>query len=168
MKRVDPIAVLALLLAAVALYLGVRRPDGREAPPPPPDTHVGELFLVPQGATCKLDRKTPDPIRVHDGDLVFWTVHNGCDRDATLEVAERGRKAGQNSTQVEDPLTAVLAPVIPANTSHHVIQWLVKRQEDLKPTPGTARDTWTFRWRLNNAIQQDPEIEIEYRRARSF
>ena len=44
------------------------------------------------------------------------------------------------------------------------VGWRVKTESELKPAPGNSNDKWTFKWKLNNAVQQDPEIEIEYRR----
>lgn len=165
MQRSDAIATVALVVAAVAFFY---KPAIRELPepPPPPDTHLGDLYLEPQGAgACKLQRKSPDPIVVHDGDWVFWTVHNNCEQEVRLEVVDRKGKPG-NRSKDENPLSAVLGSAIPAKSDSAVIAWLVKTQDDLKPGAGNTKDKWTFKWKLNNATQQDPEIEIEYRRKR--
>ncbi len=166
MQRSDAIAVVALVIAGIALVYKPAPPT--VDPTPPPDTHLGDLYLEQQGegaGSCKLQRKSPDPISVHDGDWVFWTVHNNCSGDARLEVIDRAAKPGNRSDD-NNPINAVLGQTIPAGSNTSVIAWLIKTQDDLKPRPGNSKDKWTFKWRLNNAPQQDPEVEIEYRRRR--
>lgn len=162
MQRSDAIAVVALVVAGFALIYRPAQP----APPPPPDTHHGELYLEQQGegeGSCKVQRKSPDPISVHDGDWVFWAVHNNCRQEARLEVIDRAGRPGNRSAD-SNPINAVLGGPIPAGSNTAVISWLIKTQDELNPSPGNSKDKWTFKWRLNNATQQDPEIEIEYRR----
>jgi hypothetical protein len=171
MKRIDPIAVIALVAAAAALYLSYSRGRQPAAVPATVAYHYGDLYLEPQGmGACKVNRKVPDPIRVQDGDWVIWRVFNNCTAPATLEVVERRRGPG-NSTQEDNPLGAVFNSPIPGRIDDTTpgrgeVVWLVKQEADLKPAPTTRRDKWSFKWKLNNATQQDPEIEIEYRRAR--
>jgi len=167
MQRSDAIAAVALVVAVFAFfYRPAAPPIGPPGPPSPraQATHVGNLFLEPQGqGGCRLARKDPDPIQVFDGDWVFWTVHNNCDSSAQLEFFDPQPKANNRSNE-RNPLAAVLGGNIPPKSNTASVGWLVKNEEELKPSPGTSKDKWTFKWKLNNATQQDPEIEIEYRR----
>jgi hypothetical protein len=159
MQRSDAIAAAALVFALIAFFYKPAAP-----PPPAPATHIGHLYLEPQGAGgCKLSRKDPDPIRVYEGDWVFWTVHNNCDTAAQLEFFDPQPNNGNRSKE-QNPLAAVLGGPIPPMSSTASVGWRVKTESELKPAPGNSNDKWTFKWKLNNAVQQDPEIEIEYRR----
>jgi hypothetical protein len=173
MIRFDPIAIAALVFAATALYAALRRrrePKRLAAPAAGPDLHFGDIEIEPLGmGACRIARKSPDPIRVRDGDWVIWRVRNHCEQEAVLEVVERRRGPG-NSTQHDNPLNAVFNPAIPGKDRDGTpgtgeVTWLVKREADLSPSPHVRSDKWSFRWRLNHAMQNDPEIEIEYRRA---
>lgn len=170
MQRSDLIAALALVTAIVALFWRPAAPVHPVAPdhplPTATTTHFGNLYLEPQGeGACKVDRKEPETIQVQDGDWVFWTVHNNCERAAELEFFDPQGASGNRSRE-RNPLSAVVGGPIPGKTSSSSIGWLVKTREQLRPGAGEGRDKWTYKWRLNNAVQQDPEIEIEYRRGR--
>lgn len=164
MTRSDWLALFALVLAVAGLLLPRPAPPPSMGPPPPEprtDVYAGQLYLEPQGEACKLVRKSPDPVRVKAGAWVFWTVHNGCTREAALRVLEIQRNPNNRSKQ-DDPFTAVFGGPIPPNTNTEVVVWKIKTTSELDPGPGSGPDRWTFKWRVNNAVQQDPELEIDY------
>jgi hypothetical protein len=162
MQRSDAIAGVALVVAVFAFIFRPAAPPSET--PPPPMTHLGNLYLEPQGeGACKLARKDPDPIEVYEGDWVFWTVHNNCDMPAQLDFFDPQPHANNRSKEA-NPLAAVLGGPIPPKSNTGSVGWKVKTENELKPSSGTSKDKWTFKWKLNNATQQDPEIEIEYRR----
>lgn len=167
MQRSDLIAVVALVVALIALIWRPAKEVQPLAPlPTESTTHFGHLYLEPQGeGACSLARKDPEKIVVQDGDWVFWTVHNSCDREAELEFFDPQGNPNNRSKE-RNPLSAVLGGPIPPNSETNSIGWLVKTKEQLRPGEGEGRDRWTYKWRLNRAVQQDPEIEIDYRRGR--
>ena len=164
MQRSDAIAAVALVVAVFAFIFRPAAPTVGPPAPPPPMVHIGDLFLEPQGqGACKLVRKEPDPLKVYEGDWVFWTVHNNCDVPVQLEFFDPQPHANNRSKEA-NPLAAVLGGPIPPKSNTGSVGWKVKTENELKPSSGTSKDKWTFKWKLNNATQQDPEIEIEYRR----
>ena len=122
---------------------------------------TGDIYLKQQGGACKIDRKTPDPITLKPSQWVVWTVHNPCDRSAEFEFFDPQPKQGNGSNQT-NPLAAVIAGVIPPMSDTGSVVWLVKSQGELNPPSGHPKDRWTYKWKVNNAVQQDPELEVEY------
>jgi hypothetical protein len=121
----------------------------------------GDIYLKQQGGACKIDRKTPDPVLLKPAQWVVWTVHNPCNRPADFEFFDPQPKQGNGSNQ-QNPLAAVIAGVIPAMSDTGSVVWLVKSKEQLNPPSGHPKDRWTYKWKVNNAVQQDPELEVEY------
>jgi hypothetical protein len=121
----------------------------------------GDIYLKQQGNACKVDRKTPDPISLKPSQWVVWTVHNPCNRSAEFEFFDPQPKQGNGSNQ-QNPLAAVIAGVIPPMSDTGSVLWRVKTKEQLAPPSGHPKDRWTYKWKVNNAVQQDPELEVEY------
>jgi hypothetical protein len=119
-----------------------------------------QMTLVPQGAACKIGQKT-NPVVVKPSQWVVWTVNNTCPRSAELEFFDPRPDSG-NGSNAGNPLSAVVAGVIPANSTTGGVFWVVKSKEELNPPTGHQKDKWTYKWKLNNATQQDPELEVEY------
>ena len=119
-----------------------------------------QMKLVPQGSACKIGEKT-NPVVVKPSQWVIWTVDNTCPRSAELEFFDPRPDSG-NGSNAGNPLSAVVAGVIPGNSTTGGVFWVVKSKEELNPPSGHPKDKWTYKWKLNNAVQQDPELEVEY------
>ena len=119
-----------------------------------------QIKLEPQGAACKMTSKT-DPVKVKPSQWVIWTVENTCPRAAELEFFDPRPHEGRPN-QPTNPLSAVVAGVIPGNSTTGGVLWVVKSKEELDPPSGRGSDKWRYNWKVNNAVQQDPELEVEY------
>jgi len=122
--------------------------------------YTGTIQLHNVGSACKIKSKSPDPIRVKAGSWITWTVTNGCRSSATMTVLIVGPGAG-NRSDAADPLSLVVANPIGAGATGPVV-WKVKTKAELNPRPGTTPDKWSYKWRVNNAVDNDPELEVEY------
>ena len=122
--------------------------------------YTGTVELHNQGAACKIKSKSPDPLKVKAGSWVTWTVKNGCRQSATLTVQIIGPGTG-NRSDAADPLSITAGDPIAAGQTGPVV-WRVKTKAELNPRPGNTPDKWNYKWRINNAVQQDPELEVEY------
>lgn len=162
------LSVSALVLAAIALFFAVRRP-APDTPPAeePPTLHSGFIILEAQGqgaGSCRITQKFPERLRVKPADEIEWQVTNRCDTAATFEIHEVGPAPGAgNSSDQQSPFASSDLPDVPAGGTG-LLQATIKTQDALAPADPHHRDRWRFRWRVNNAVQQDPEIEVEYRR----
>ena len=160
------LSVTALVLSLIAIYLVFQR----SMPVPDEDApalHSGFIVLEQQGegeGSCRITHKFPARLRVQPRDEIEWQVDNRCDAAATFEMHEVGPVPGAgNTSEANSPFASSELPAVPAGADG-VLQAELKSQDELAPTDPRHRDRWRFRWRVNNAVQQDPEIELEYRR----
>lgn len=134
---------------------GPRADDGAR-----PAAIPGFIVLESAGGSggCKIRAKFPERTVSAPGETVGWSVDNHCAVDATIEVFEPSPKPGNGSPE-QNPFDGAVVATIPRQSSGIVTG---KIKADLRQPPNTRRDVWTFKWRVNNAVQQDPELEVEY------
>lgn len=135
--------------------LGGPRADGAR-----PAAIPGFIVLENAGGAggCKIRAKFPERTVSAPGEPVGWTVDNHCPVDATIEVFEPSPKPGNGSPE-QNPFDGAVTATIPRQSSG-IVTGRIKA--NLRQPAGTRRDVWTFKWRVNNAVQQDPELEVEY------
>jgi hypothetical protein len=173
MKRFDPIAVIALVLALIALLLVLMRPTPEQAAPQTQSESVpgfdwvshGLLALETHDGVCAIRLEFPTRLEARPGDRLEWDIYNRCENAVTLAAGPRER-VEDNRSEADDPFVDIRGATIQPGGKGRVMAQ-VKPESALTGTDDEQeRDRWRFRWEVNGEAQEDPEIEIEYRRGR--
>jgi hypothetical protein len=140
-KRIELVAlatgIAAILLAGFALF-------GTRGTPGVMGVHVASVSLQERGGACRVVAKD-DPIVAGRGAVIIWAVENGCSTEQ--EVSLTGFSPSNPLERVPPPRR------VPPGQTRHIAERV----------RGNAADgTYHYALALNGAVQQDPDIIIEY------
>jgi hypothetical protein len=168
MKRFDPIAVIALILALIALLLVLQRPTGPQPQPTVPGfawVSQGLLSLEARDGGCRLRLEFPSRLHVRPGDRIEWDLYNRCEGPISLNAGPREKVEG-NQSKADDPFDTISETTIQPGAKARILASIKDEGDLTDPSGENPSDRWRFRWTVNGEAQEDPEIEVEYRRRR--